>query len=445
MACQIYQKTPVIFRGRVVDDNDDPTAGFRQMTLYRFKVLEAFKGIPPGTTEVFIDPASMTSCYTQFSHDRDYLVYTGGSQSVPAAVTVLNRRSANSPVKPIPESWRKLGKLPVYVVGGCSPTRSIKENDGDLAFLRSATKVAQQVNGWIEGRAAQNFSGYGRFAEYVAAMDAMFTFTSRTGDRKTIAVHPDGTFKIGPVPPGVYAASATSAVLGIAKLHREVEVPSGGCAVTWASFETNSTISGQVLDNGGQPAPRVRLELGELQADGKVRVIPGTWANTDQDGKFRVSNVPVGRIVLAANLNGAPTVNMPFDAVYVPGTQNTRSARIFAIQPGQQLTGISLRLPKPLRFGDAYVDVTWPDGSPALGGARAFAEWNGARADFERAPNSTNRVGLRVALKRRYSIRVDWIDAKPGKFLFVEGAAPGTLDFTRDGQILKLQHKASHP
>src|ERR1700674_5488847 len=74
-ACDIYHRVPVIFRGRVIDDNDDHSGKFAQMTLYRFKVLESFKGLPPGSTEVFIDPASMTSCYTQFAYDRDYLVY----------------------------------------------------------------------------------------------------------------------------------------------------------------------------------------------------------------------------------------------------------------------------------------------------------------------------------------------------------------------------------
>ena len=96
-ACQIFRQTPVIFRGRVIDYNDDPTAGFAQMTLYRFKVLESFKGLPPGTKEVFIDPASGTSCYTHFSLDHDYLIYAGGAQPAPAAVTVLRGPGPNTP------------------------------------------------------------------------------------------------------------------------------------------------------------------------------------------------------------------------------------------------------------------------------------------------------------------------------------------------------------
>jgi hypothetical protein len=104
-----------------------------------------------------------------------------------------------------------------------------------------------------------------------------------------------------------------------------------------------------------------------------------------------------------------------------------------------------LHLPKPLPFGDLYVEVKWPDGSPALGGARAWAEWKKAEAGFGGAPASTNRVKLRLALERRYEIRVDWTDFKPGKFLFVEGAAPQTLDFTHDGQVVEMRLKNPHP
>jgi hypothetical protein len=445
-ACQISQSTPVIFRGRVIDDNDDRTAGFGQMTLYRFRVLEVFKGLPPDTKEVFIDPASMTSCYTQFDLDHDYLVYTGGTQPAPAAVTVLGVRQPNLPRKQMPAAWKGLEQLPVYLVGGCSPTRVVEDRDADLAYLRSYAKGSLQPNGWIEGRAVQNFGWPYKFAEFVAVTDAMLTVTSPSGHPRTSAVQTDGTFEIGPVQPGIYSMSIRSPVLGNGKFaEREVEVPSGGCAVANASFATQSTISGKVLNANGTPALSARLELGELRTGGKAREIPETWANSDQDGNFKISNAPVGRIVLAANLNGAPTSEMPFDAVYVPGTQDVSAARVFVIQPGHQVTGVSLRLPKPLPFGDFWVDVTWPDGSPAVGGARAFAEWNGARADFESAPNSTNRVKLRLALVRRYEIHVDWIDTKPGKFLFVEGAASRTLDFKRNGQTLELRLKAPRP
>lgn len=134
----------------MIDHNDDPTAGIIQSTLYRFQVVEIFKGLPVGTKEVFVDPASMTSCYTGFELDKDYLVYTGGNQPAPAAATIINGRQTVGGRKQPLAAWKGLEQLPVYEVGGCNPTRTVEPNDPDLAFLRTA-KADLHAGGWIEG------------------------------------------------------------------------------------------------------------------------------------------------------------------------------------------------------------------------------------------------------------------------------------------------------
>jgi hypothetical protein len=48
-----------------------------------------------------------------------------------------------------------------------------------------------------------------------------------------------------------------------------------------------------------------------------------------------------------------------------------------------------------LAIRDLYVDVMWPDGTPAVDGARAFAEIGRARAAFEHSPKESNRVTMR--------------------------------------------------
>lgn len=443
-ACEIYQSTDVIFRGHVLDDNHDPTAGFLQTTLYRFKVLEAYKGLPPDTQQVFVDPGSMTTCYREFTRDHDYLVYAGGRQPAPMAVSIYRQLPPGSSVKQIPNAWKLLGRIPVYQVNECNPTRQIDEGDSDLFFLRSSAK-RKPSNGWIEGRAVQNLDSSWPAFRFVSARDAVFTITGQSRIHRT-AVNPDGTFRIGPVPPGVYTVVARSSLLGWGTvIEPRVEVPIGGCAVVQATFATKSSISGRVVNFRGGPAHGIRLELGELLSDGKVRVIPATWFDTGRDGRFTVSDVPVGRIVLAANLNGAPTSEMPFDPNYVPGTQDLSKARVFEIKPGQEITDITLRLLKPLPFGNLYVHVKWPDGSAATGGARASAYWNGSQAALVLRPAKTNRVKLRLALNRQYKIRADWLNFKPGRFLFVESDGSQTVDFTKSGQSLEIRLKSSHP
>jgi len=48
-ACQIYYDSAVIVRTREIDTNDRHTGGISEFNLYRFAVVEAFKGLPPSS------------------------------------------------------------------------------------------------------------------------------------------------------------------------------------------------------------------------------------------------------------------------------------------------------------------------------------------------------------------------------------------------------------
>ena len=107
--------------------------------------------------------------------------------------------------------------------------------------------------------------------------------------------------------------------------------------------------------------------------------------------------------------------------------------------PREHLTGIALQLPPPLPLGELFVDVVWPDGKPARGGARAFAHWNGARAAFENAPESENRVKLRLALGRSYQVTADWLELGPGPSRHADDGPTRTVDFQASGQVVTLK------
>jgi hypothetical protein len=378
---------------------------------------------------------SMTSCAIRFEANRDYLLYTGGGQ-----MTATSMMGEGAQETPFPSAWKDLGKLPVYVVGGCDPTRIVEPDDPELAYLRAGPKG----DGWIEGRVVQNYPTYS-FRDAIPVRDAVLSIRA-PGFENTVPIGADGTFRVGSVPPGTPTVTIRSETLGVAKLRSAVRVPPGGCAVVNASFETNSTISGKVIGPDGKPAAGIRVELGELRSSGKPHVVPQTWANTDERGDFEISNVPVAPVVLAANLNGAPSTRMPFDPVYVPGVQELSAAQVFRVPVNSVVAGVTLQLPRPLPFRTLYVDVVWPDGSAAIQGARATAEFDGARAAFEDAPEATNRVALSLALGRIYDIEADWLNWDVGRpMLTVDGMAPVKVNFTQDGQVVQLKLRASRP
>jgi len=147
-------------------------------------------------------------------------------------------------------------------------------------------------------------------------------------------------------------------------------------------------------------------------------------------------NVPMASVVLGSNLNGAPDKDARYDSFYLPDP--------FFLKPGETRTGVVVHLPPPLPFGTLFVNVLWPNGTPALRGARAFAEWNDSRAAFEHAASSSNRVALPLALGRSYEVSVDWFsEDRPVKY--VDAKSKTTVQFDHDGQSVTLRLDGNRP
>jgi hypothetical protein len=80
-ACAYIGLSDAIFLGRVSFTNDDSSGTYTQATLVRFDIEEAFKGISPGTKQVWADPGSFTSCYEEYHFGERYLIFAQRSQS----------------------------------------------------------------------------------------------------------------------------------------------------------------------------------------------------------------------------------------------------------------------------------------------------------------------------------------------------------------------------
>ncbi len=445
-ACERYHDSQVVFRGRVIDHNDDGSGKFAQFTLYRFEVLEAFKGLPPDRAEVFVDPGSQSSCYTRFASGQDILFFLVSPSDQSRVRRYFGPGPQGAPGKTLPAAWKGREAEPVYIAGGCHPVKTVKPDDPDLSWMRRRDKSDPNALGWVEGRVVQNLRGHTLAADAAPVPDALVTVTVRGAFRRDVWADSEGFFRADGIPSGEVLFQVTSPTLGRAfpAEGTALRVRPPGCAVINPSFRTTAKISGRVLDAEGRPARDVRVELGRRLESGRVRIIADSWSDTGADGRYTINGVPTGPVVLAANMNGAPTKYMPFDPVYAPGTQEMRAAQVFNLGPDETVADVDLRLPQPLAFGVLRVDVLWPDGSPATDGARAFADdARSARADFANAARSSNRAGLRLALGRKYEVRADWLSVG-ARFLFV-GSNPRTVEFTRDGQIVEIRLREPKP
>ena len=123
-----------------------------------------------------------------------------------------------------------------------------------------------------------------------------------------------------------------------------------------------SAVEGQLLDEFGDPAPGVQLQVGQVMvAAGRTRMmpVPGRgFAVTDDKGQFRAPGLPPGNYYLLA-LSG-PFADQPptepslparagFAPTYFPGTRLSTEAQPVHVSVGNDVRGITFQLvPAPL-------------------------------------------------------------------------------------------------
>ncbi|HZI50446.1 MAG TPA: carboxypeptidase regulatory-like domain-containing protein [Terriglobia bacterium] len=94
------------------------------------------------------------------------------------------------------------------------------------------------------------------------------------------------------------------------------------------------SVSGRVLSTDGKPAAGVRVAavVAPEQGTGNPTNVTGgptllSLAQTDNEGSYRLENIPPGRYYITAGLVDLPT--------YYPGTRPLKAAGLFSSRPGR--------------------------------------------------------------------------------------------------------------
>jgi 5-hydroxyisourate hydrolase-like protein (transthyretin family) len=115
-------------------------------------------------------------------------------------------------------------------------------------------------------------------------------------------------------------------------------------------LQQQGTISGTLLTRDGKPAAGVRvgaLEIREAGVNSDQSVM--SLAETDQNGRYRLEQVPPGRYRITAGALDTPT--------YFPGVAGVSGATIVTVAPMANVTGIDFRLAvaQALRFSGKII------------------------------------------------------------------------------------------
>jgi 5-hydroxyisourate hydrolase-like protein (transthyretin family) len=120
-----------------------------------------------------------------------------------------------------------------------------------------------------------------------------------------------------------------------------------------------AVITGRVLDEDGDPLSRVTIQvLRRRFMAGKQQLMPTGGNQTNDNGEFRISDLPPGRYFLSASyhrmmFNGeaparhaAGTPEEEYVTTYYPGTTDQTGAGPLDLQAGQELPGVDIRMKK---------------------------------------------------------------------------------------------------
>lgn len=122
-----------------------------------------------------------------------------------------------------------------------------------------------------------------------------------------------------------------------------------------------STVSGRVFDEDGDPAMRALVSLvRKATMNGVEQYVPFGNANSDENGDFKLTGLQAGKYYLRASppmigpmmeptRRAAGARSVPEEGAiptYYPGTPDLSTATMIVVNPAQQVTGMNLRLQK---------------------------------------------------------------------------------------------------
>jgi hypothetical protein len=337
-ACQKITRTEVVFRGSVRRIEPDPlTPKFPNSHVVRFLVETVYKGLPPGTTEVIVNPENFTTCEAGYRNGARYLIF---GHKLPGTDQVLS--------------------------GTCDGSRLVKYAGDDLRFLESFRK--NQAGNAVYGRVLQWVEAFGRpRREEDAPVPGATVTLMKDGRRFALDTSREGAFRFEGIPPGAYTLFARREPYVPDPLLLKIDVPARGCVEVFPRLEAHAAINGLLTRVNGQPAARTRVELLRKNNDGRWYWTSQFWKNTNDEGQFAFSDIPSGDYLLGHEIwNGYPSNRTEYPTYYYPGVPDQKRALVLHVEPLQKIADVKLVLPKPNTPRRIRVVVVWPDGnSPA--------------------------------------------------------------------------------
>lgn len=344
--CQEYSEADAVFAGTVVGISgvtiEDGSYKHSQR-LVRFSVEQGFRGIEGSFVEV-VTGLGGGDCGYGFKQGGQYLVYA--------------RRNAQD---------KRL------YTGICLRTRPLAEAAADLAFIRSLATA--EPTGLIFGEVSKRNHQWKEGEDWRKAITGAELTIEGEAARYELKSDAQGAFRLEGLAPGAYKvklkippglAQLNSKNEFVETIEHEVKVAARGCVQTGFLLNSDTRVSGYVIDASARPVANLKLDMRGAPSDPK-NINNFRNAQTDAEGRFEFKLVPPGDYLLGLRLLSSSGETLPYPRTYYPGVTTKSQAGVISVKEGEQLRDLELRLPP--RLAEYGVDgfVVWADGRPAPG------------------------------------------------------------------------------
>lgn len=197
-------------------------------------------------------------------------------------------------------------------VSRCGLTRPVSEAVGLIDYLRlpGATGPRPPIRVW--GRIVRATQWIDFMREYTGVPDAQVTLEGPA--RRSILTGPDGRFVIENLPPGAYRATiSTPPAMPLGQVkpwNFEVgTTPDSACLELAFVAPIESSISGIVIDERGQPLGGVFITLRFPDQRDHSRGTAGAGFTTDAQGRYDFRDLPPGRYAIGVHESRDPSAS----------------------------------------------------------------------------------------------------------------------------------------
>ncbi|MGE0655443.1 MAG: carboxypeptidase regulatory-like domain-containing protein [Pyrinomonadaceae bacterium] len=335
--CQSFWNSPVVFSGRVaeitpVEVKVGELASFRQFRV-RFAVSADHRGGVGQIVDVTTGQGG-GDCGYKFEINEHYLVYA------------------------------YKGENGTLSTGICSPTKRLVEASDDLEYIQGLTRakpVGSLFGGVWEYKPRRSTD---EWRPQPPMSGIPLTLAGKAGRYATVT-DSEGRYRIPDILPGEYLLNLTAPEGYAAPAEAKVTIREKGCSVMDFTLARETSVSGRILDAGGEPVTQLLVDLVPIEEIEQQYQKDRQTAQLDDNGRFSFRGIPPGRYYLGIGLGRWSVVKHAFPKTYYPGTQNRSAAAVVVVAEGQIQKDIDFQMPLELPERKVTGIVVFPDGKAA--------------------------------------------------------------------------------